>query len=75
MKATCPAEFLHLFFVVSFLIFQYKIKSINITKRFGVSGDDPENDNDNANANVAVNEHSKSRSIVYKKSTNLGGMP
>ena len=46
----------------------------NIPKRFGVSGDDPDNDNGDANFNVSVNEHRKRRHIVRRKSTDLVGI-
>ena len=57
-----------------FSFVQYKSKSINIAKTFGVSGDDPNsgNDDDNSDVNVAPNEHQKSRSILHRKSKNLG---
>ena len=61
-------------FVVSILIFQYKSKSINLAKRFGVSGDDPDDNDDDANVNVAVDDHRKIWRIISSKSTNLGGM-
>ena len=40
---------------------EYKNKSINIARRFGVSGDDPDNDDDNDDADVdaAVDENSE----------------
>ena len=56
------------------LIFQYKNKSINIAKRFGVSGDDPDDENEDANIDVAVNDHWKSWRIVRRKSTNIVGI-
>ena len=36
---------------------QYKSKSINIAKMFGVSGDDPDNNDDYVGVDVAINEH------------------
>ena len=39
-----------------------------------VSGDDPDDEDEDANVDVAVNEHQKSRRIIHRKSTNIGGI-
>ena len=36
--------------------------------------DDDDNDDDDADVDVAVNEHRKSRSIVRRRSTDIGGI-
>ena len=46
---------------------------MNIAKRFGFSGDSPDDEYDNADVDVAVNKHKKIWSIVRRKSTNIGG--
>ena len=58
-------------FVVSIIFSQYKCKSINITKSFGVSGDNSDDYDDDDDADVTVNEHRKRRSILCRKSMTL----